>query len=231
MKPVSQLPHIARLPNAPTSATEAAAPKGPNAAAPKNAKSADAERAAGGSILTKDPPMLLVRVYQDTIQNLVKTNSEIAGLKAAQDSQRRELVSIDAELTQLSANEAEFERLRLEVTQAKERVEAYAKRAAAQQSEEAMHAGKLTNIQVVQPATIPIEASFPKPKIVIALGLISGIILGLAAALLAGLIWDRPREPAGSAVQPHAAVGDDVRPKIGQIARFVPRRGNPHAQN
>ena len=226
MKPVSQLPHIARLPHVspPSSDTESAQPA--SKASARGAKSAgEANRGAAGSdILAKDPPMLLIRVYQDTIQTLVKTNTEIAGLKAAKDAQHRELAAIDAELALLSLNEAEFERLRLEVTLAKERVEAYAKRDAAQQAEEAMRIGKLSNIQVVQPATTPIEASFPKPKVIIALGTIVGIIIGLAAALLAGFIWDRPRIPEGAGALSPASVSPETTPTIAQIAEYIQRK-------
>jgi uncharacterized protein involved in exopolysaccharide biosynthesis len=174
-----------------------------------------------------DPPLLLVRVYQDTAQNLVTLNADIAGLHALEENQRTALASIETELASLSSVQAEFDRLKREVDQAAKYLEAYNKRAAEAQIDADWDTSeKLASVKVVQRANVPLKPVFPQKVLFIALGLLVGAFAGagLSVALhnlalkrrvpdLSGITvvpsFLRPRPPASStnahALQRHLA--------------------------
>ncbi len=112
--------------------------------------------------VASDPPLLLVKVYQDTVASLVKTHTEIAGLKALEAHQEQSLKSIESELTTLSAREAEFERLQLEVVQSKANAEQFAKKAFEEQISQDLNERKFSPVQVLQEATMPLTPTWPR---------------------------------------------------------------------
>jgi|ERR1700733_199342 uncharacterized protein involved in exopolysaccharide biosynthesis len=150
------------------------------------------KQAAGGASddLASDPPLLLVKVYQESVQMLVRLRSELAGLTALEEQQTTELKTVDNELTLLSENESEFERLKSQVDLARQRGDLYGKKISEQQLDADLNASRFTNIRVVQAATIPIDPVFPKPHILIPLALLAGLLagIGLSLAIEAGMI-------------------------------------------
>jgi uncharacterized protein involved in exopolysaccharide biosynthesis len=126
----------------------------------------------------------MVRVYQDTVQTLVRLRSETAGFRALHEQQGRELAKVDEELRALTANEAKFESLKREVELAHRRVDLYAKKASEQQLEADLNANRFSSIRVVQAATMPLEPVFPKRHLLIPLALLVGVIGGVGAAML-----------------------------------------------
>jgi succinoglycan biosynthesis transport protein ExoP len=135
------------------------------------------------SQLATDPPLLLVRVYQDTVATLVKLNTELAGLRALAKHQDAEITKVDADLSVISAREAEFEMLRLEVTQAKFNSELFTKRAFDEQLSQDLNEKRLSSVQVVQQATLPLEPIWP-PRLFISLGLLLSLLPLLAAPVV-----------------------------------------------
>jgi len=150
------------------------------------------KQAAGGASddLASDPPLLLVRVYQESVQMLVRLRSELAGLTALEVQQTTELKTVDNELTLLSENESEFERLKSQVDLARQRGDLYGRKVSEQQLDADLNANRFTNIRVVQAATIPADPVFPRPHILIPLALFAGLLagIGLSLALEAGMI-------------------------------------------
>lgn len=140
-----------------------------------------------------DPPLLMVKVYQDAMVALFKVNSEIAGLEGLAAQQQTEMRSVNSELGMLSAKEAEFERLKRELSLATLNAETYAKRAVEEQIDADLRAAKLTNLRVVQAATIPLRAAFPNGIQFLILGGVAGVILGIGSSLL---LESRKPEPA-----------------------------------
>jgi polysaccharide biosynthesis transport protein len=144
---------------------------------------ADTDRSA--DLPSGDPPLLLVRVYQDTAQNLVTLNASIAGLHALEENQRAALASVDSELASLSSIGADFDRLKREVDQAATYLEAHTKRAAEAQIDADWDASEnLASVKVVQRANAPIKPAFPQKLLFISLGLLVGLIAGAAAAVV-----------------------------------------------
>ena len=143
---------------------------------------ADTDRSA--NLPSGDPPLLLVRVYQDTAQNLVTLNASIAGLRALEENQRAALASVDSELSSLSSIGAEFDRLKREVDQAATYLEAHTKRAAEAQIDADWDASEnLASVKVVQRASVPVKPAFPQKLLFISLGLLVGLIAGAAACV------------------------------------------------
>jgi uncharacterized protein involved in exopolysaccharide biosynthesis len=134
---------------------------------------------------TSDPPLLMVRVFQESVQVLVRLRSEAAGFRALEEQQRKELAKVDEELQVLSSNEAQFERLKRELELARQRVDLYAKRVSEQQLEANLNADRFSSIRVVQAATMPLEPVFPKAHLLIPLALLIGVIAGMGIAVLA----------------------------------------------
>jgi polysaccharide biosynthesis transport protein len=152
-----------------------------------------------------DPPLLLVRVYQDTAQQLVTINAAVAGLRSLEESQRASLASIDTELASLSSLEADFDRLKREVDQAATYLEAHIKRAAEAQIDADWDASeKLSSVKVVQRATVPIKPVFPQKPLFIGLGMIAGLIGGAGVSLV---LHQRATRPEARATAAAAASG------------------------
>ena len=156
MKPVGRLPQITGLAQV-KPATEASA-----------AISSDAtiER------LSKDPPMLLVRVYQDTIADLVKLQTDLAGLHALVDHQTQQLGKVNEELVSLSNQEAEFDRLRTEVDRAKRSADVLSKRAQEEALAQELNESDFASVQIVQTATTPLKPIWPHIPTILAIGLL-----------------------------------------------------------
>ena len=111
----------------------------------------------------QDPPLLLIKVYQDTIANLVRLQTELAGQRSLVTQQRQSLGAIDAELNALSVREAEFERRQQEVNQARRNAEEYMRRAKEEEFFQEMNARKLSSVQVLQAPTMPFNPIWPRP--------------------------------------------------------------------
>ncbi|WP_168166121.1 GNVR domain-containing protein [Bosea sp. PAMC 26642] len=137
----------------------------------------------GGSI-EGEPPLLMIKVYQDGIAALFKLNSDLAGIRDMQTQQEAEVAKINGELAALAASQTEFERLKRDVALATYNAEIYAKRTVEEQIESDLRSAKLSNVRVIQGSLVPLQAVFPNGPIFAALGLVFGTILGLAVTLL-----------------------------------------------
>ena len=75
-----------------------------------------------------DPPLLLIKVYQDSMVTLFKTNADLQGAQSIESEQIAEIAKIKADLDSLTQNEQEFERLTRAVATATYNADVYAKR-------------------------------------------------------------------------------------------------------
>jgi polysaccharide biosynthesis transport protein len=200
--------------------------RGPKYPAPQ----ADNERSA--DLPNGDPPLLLVRVYQDTAQTLVNLNASIAGLHALEENQRATLASVDDELVSLSSVEAEFDRLKREVDQAATYLEAQTKRAAEAQIDADWDTSeKLASVKVVQRANVPIKPAFPQKLLFISLGLLVGLIAGAAAAAVLHMYPEKIPVPdlraaLGSSDFVRASAASVSTSTLGPQRPFADRRGS-----
>ena len=150
-------------------------------------RSAPAPRTSDSRIIddrSSDPPLLLIKVYQESMAGLFKVNSDLAGAQNLQRQQVDEVANLTAELALLSENEQKFLRLKRAVAQATLNADLYERRMVEEQINAASNAAKFSSIKVLQQATIPLKPVFPNYTLVAALGVMLGGAAGLAAALL-----------------------------------------------
>ena len=164
-------PHISSLAN--------------NSAGQRDTKSKLVDTSA--AFIDGDPPLLLVRVYQDTVQSLVKINAELSGLRAIVSQQHGQLESLNMELSDLATKEAEFEQLKRQAELERDNVSLLSKKEIEQQLDAALDANNLSRLVVVQNAMIPILPAFPRRLVFAALGVAAGLGAALAVALVASL--------------------------------------------
>jgi uncharacterized protein involved in exopolysaccharide biosynthesis len=119
------------------------------------------------SDMTGDPPLLLVKVYQDTITTMVKLNTDIAGLRAKLTHEQSEIDDLDRKLADLSVMEGAFGKLRQKVELAKATAAQFGKKAIDEQIRQDLNTHKLSTVRVVQPPLPPIEPIWPRRTVVL----------------------------------------------------------------
>jgi hypothetical protein len=134
--------------------------------------------------LTDAPPLLLVRVYQDTMDALFKVDAEFAGAKNREALLGTELENVNKELAALSSREAEYNRLNRDLTLAVTAAESYARRTTEERLNSSLATARVLGLRIAQSASPPDFPAFPQLSIFLALGLVGGIVLASAAALL-----------------------------------------------
>ena len=128
-----------------------------------------------------EPPLLLVRVYQDTLESLVRFNYELAGMREFLIHQRNELEKVNTRLTDVAINRAKYEKLRRDLEIARVSAEDAAKRSVDEQIELSVLKQRLVpTIQVVQEPTQSANPAFPTRSLVILSSLLSGLFAAAA---------------------------------------------------
>ena len=143
-----------------------------------------------------DPPLLLVRVYQDSMTELFKVNAELAGLENLQRQQIEETARLSSQLNSLSKKEQEYAALRRAVDQATYNSDLYARRMVEEQITAESNAAKLSSVKVLQKATVPVRPVFPN---YILATLVAAALSATAGAGVA-LLMDRKRLGAARSV-------------------------------
>lgn len=131
------------------------------------------------------PPILLVKIYQDNMANLMKVNADLAGYAHLEKSLGAEITSVNTELAALTAKEAEYDRLRRTLTRASAAAENYGSRTI----EEKMKAdiakrAQLSSVRVVQTAEVPFNTVFPNALQLVLLTILFGLGSGAAIAVM-----------------------------------------------
>jgi uncharacterized protein involved in exopolysaccharide biosynthesis len=134
--------------------------------------------------LTDAPPLVLPHIYQDVMPSLFKVNAEFAGAKNREAQLGAELQSVNNELATLSSREAEYNRLSRDLTLAVTAAESYTKRTTEERINTSLATARVSGLRIAQLASPPDSPAFPQLIIFLALGLVGGIVLASAAALL-----------------------------------------------
>lgn len=126
-----------------------------------------------------ESPLLLVKVFQETAQQLVDLNSQIVGLKSLEKAQTDSLTETERKLDNLSSISAEFRRLNDQLDQISKVLEAQLLHTAdAQTNADWDASAKLSNVKVAQSATAPTQPVFPPKPLFMALGIVIGMVGG-----------------------------------------------------
>jgi len=133
-----------------------------------------------GTIQSDDaPPLLLVKVYQDAMANLLKVNTDLNGSLNVEKELTVELDKVNAELASLASKQAEFDRLKRVLTRASAATEHYGSRVIEEQiNQDIAKKAQLSSVRVVQRAEKSALPMFPQAIHLVLLALVGGIVLG-----------------------------------------------------
>ena len=109
---------------------------------------------------------------------------DLAGASNLETHLGAELQKVNQELAALSLREAEFSRLSRDLTLAVTAAESYAKRTIEEQINASLANARVSSVRIAQLADTPELPAFPPLTIFLALGLVGGVVLASAAALL-----------------------------------------------
>lgn len=151
-----------------------------------------------GSGFASDPSLLHVKLYQESVQKIINLNSELSGLRASEANQVKDVQDAGNELNKLASVAETYTRLESEVTQAETNISLYTKKSSEAAIQNAWRTNdRLSNLQLVQQATVPDKPSFPRASIMIPLALLVGMMVGCALIALSAL------QKKGTEDQPH----------------------------
>jgi uncharacterized protein involved in exopolysaccharide biosynthesis len=131
-----------------------------------------------------DPPLLLVRVYQDSMVSLFRINAELQGAQNGQRQLQEEQTRITAELNRLAEAAEEFARLRRAVNQAAANSDLNARRMVEEQINAELTAARFSSVRVLQPAARPLRPVFPNYTVAIGASGVAALVTAVAATLV-----------------------------------------------
>jgi uncharacterized protein involved in exopolysaccharide biosynthesis len=169
-----------------------------------------------------EPPILMVKVYQEALVELLRVNAELEGLTKLERDQRDQLAQLNQELSDLAGKAGEFARLQRAVEQATVNAGSYARRTVEENIASSLNVAKISPVKIVQRAVAPVDPAFPR----YGLSLAGVLALSFAAAIGAPIYAEtrspkRPsRAPGGTtsvaAMPPPRPAADPSGAKIGQ---------------
>ena len=168
LRPVTQSPFVTGLVDA----------LGAPAARQSNGRSSTGEGNFSG-----DPPLLLVKVYQDGLVALLKVNSEIGANTKLLDSLTEAFGELDRQLADLSSKEETFERLKKAVEVSASNAEIYGRRIVEEQINADLAAAKMSTVRIAQAALTPRKPAYPTLRVFGALVLGGGLFAAVGLAL------------------------------------------------
>lgn len=137
------------------------------------------------SLFSDDPPLLLVKLYQETTQQFLTLKMTIAGLRAAESAHAAELEGVAGDLATLAGLEAETNRLKRQLSTAEQELAEVTSRAGEKRIAAAMTENNLSAIKIAQPASVPFETAGRSIWLFLAIGVFLSLLtaVGLACAL------------------------------------------------
>ena len=145
----------------------------------------DVENSVGAAQNEEAPPLLLVKVYQDAMANLLKVNTDLNGSLRVEKHLVGELDKVNAELASLSSKEAEYDRLKRVLTRASAAADHYGSRVIEEQiNQDIAKKTQLSSVRVIQLAEKSTAPVFPRGTHIAVLSIVGGIALGSAIAVM-----------------------------------------------
>jgi len=129
------------------------------------------------------PPLLMVKVYQDSIVLLFKVNAEIRGLNDLEAELNRQVKYLNASLADLESKEAEYAKLKRSVSQATLNADLYSKRAVEERVSAKLAEAKISSVKILQFAYTPLRSNFPGYPVIALAAAASGLVLSVLVTL------------------------------------------------
>ena len=136
------------------------------------------ERGIAGKVKTSNP------VYQNVEIELFRAEGELNAAVAKAAALGTQLKQVDAEISQLDLSENRVRSLKREIEINEKNYKAYADMNEEARVAEAMNRLKLSNVSVIQPATVPTAPIKPNYRMNLLLGLLLGLVLSLTIAYI-----------------------------------------------
>jgi uncharacterized protein involved in exopolysaccharide biosynthesis len=133
----------------------------------------------------RTPPLLMIKVYQETIVDLFRDDAELIGLDSKRSILESQISEVKGQMGQLLSEAGKFALLRSAVTIAQYNVETYGKRMAEEIANQDAAKFRMSTLEIVQPAIPPVKPISPSLPLTFAASLIFGGVLsaiGIAAA-------------------------------------------------
>ncbi|XIA62302.1 hypothetical protein ACFIOY_22070 [Bradyrhizobium sp. TZ2] len=172
----------------------------------------EVENSVGTAHNEEAPPLLLVKVYQDAMANLLKVNTDLNGSLRIEKHLVSELEKVNAELASLSSREAEYDRLKRVLTRASSAADHYGTRVIEEDiNQDIAKKTQLSSVRVIQLAEKSITPVFPRAAHIAVLAIVGGIALGSTFAVMLELGRVRRRHDADENVN---AIEEAVRRSV-----------------
>ncbi len=134
-----------------------------------------------------ESPLLLVKVYQDSMSTLFKTDADLMALEKVREVQTAELDATTRDLQRLAANEYQYLTLKRAVGIAQENALMYEKRMTEEKINAESRAANFLAVKVVQRASPPANPVFPNYPLVTAMAGIVSLLAAVFASATRGL--------------------------------------------
>jgi succinoglycan biosynthesis transport protein ExoP len=175
----------------------------------------EVENSVGTAHNEEAPPLLLVKVYQDAMANLLKVNTELNGSLRVEKHLVSELEKVNAELASLSSREAEYDRLKRVLTRASAAADHYGSRVIEEDiNQDIAKKTQLSSVRVIQLAEKSVTPVFPRAAHIAVLATVGGIALGSAFAVMLELARVRRRRDVADGVETANAIEEAVRRSV-----------------
>ena len=121
-------------------------------------------------------------VYQDIEREMFKTQSELSSQEARRATLQGQIAQLDKEIRSLDLRENELQDLKRELAANERNYKTYLEKVEEALISDDLNRLKMTNISVIQAASVPPKPIKPKKALNIALGIILGAVSGLGLA-------------------------------------------------
>jgi uncharacterized protein involved in exopolysaccharide biosynthesis len=138
-------------------------------------------------LLNGEAPLLLVKVYQDSMVILFKIDADLSGMEKIKEVQSAEIETITNDLQRLASNEYRYQVLKRAVSRAEENALMYEKRMIEEKINAESRAANFLAVKVVQKASPPKTPIFPNYPLVTAMAVIFSLLAAIGASVMTGL--------------------------------------------
>ena len=121
-------------------------------------------------------------VYQDIEREMFKTQSELSSQEARRATLQGQIAQLDKEIQTLDLRENQLQNLKRELATNEKNYKTYLEKVEEALISDDLNRLKMTNISVIQAASVPAKPIKPKKALNIALGIILGAVSGLGLA-------------------------------------------------
>jgi uncharacterized protein involved in exopolysaccharide biosynthesis len=135
-------------------------------------------------------------VSQELEQTWAKSRVSLKGLEAHESVLAAEKTQLQNQLSALEKQTADYDALQSQVTEDQRNYDLYAEKRDQAQVDEAMDRERFLNVAIADPPSASMVAIQPRPKLYLALGLMTAFLLSISSSLLAEMSRDTFYTPA-----------------------------------